>query len=776
MGFTIGLLCAALALVFGLFFLIYAIRYYTFTTAIFLLQLITGKAGNRNSNHGNNRGNHRYMTNGGVANGPLWKFADFLGNRVYNNGDINNNSGRKNNLHSGNFMSEPLVSIHLPFYNERNVAGRILASCLSLDYGNYEVIVVDDSDDETLEILDRWQQRQEVFNHAINAGGGQELLILQKPVLKIIHRESRTGYKGGALNEALRHMNPQAEYVLVLDSDFIPPPDLIRSFLSYFPIPDAASIFSRILEVDKLFAEGKISVNYLAQRENLTVQIIGRRSIEEAVREGQAAIFRLDQLYAEGVLDAEEYLKRRESIMKNLERMGAEVPTLEPFMDRLSLLESFELDQLLAQGKIEEYEYIRRRRPVTPRPGLFLERSRGPGVELSDIFNLDKFYAEGGVVDEKWYLRERQRLQKRILFPRQVREAMKASFELDQLYANGEIDEKEYSKRKRSKTSTPSANNGPVNNNRRILWRSGGNNARNHKGNSSSFNQEGHANNKLAAVQGYQWHYLNKSQNWITRGVRAEYSGNYVIERTCQELFGFLKMIAGSVYFIRADVLREYRWSHSLTEDWELTCRLYADGHKVLYTPLIQVPAECPSTILRLIKQRQRWSEGHTYNVRKYFWKIMRSPHVSRREKLEFLYYTPYYLQSLFFTIGTVFWVLSEHAHEYLPFWSQSLGLILVLLNMMSLPLMNLVGLYAEETTRKDFSGVLSVIALTYILAPFQAYSALKSLLEDKEGQWIRTFKTGRITEPIITMKLRRLWRRLRPKRRAKEPSTKWQQ
>src|SRR5439155_453546 len=107
---------------------------------------------------------------------------------------------------------------------------------------------------------------------------------------------------------------------------------------------------------------------------------------------------------------------------------------------------------------------------------------------------------------------------------------------------------------------------------------------------------------RLAAVQGYQWHMLNASENWITKGVRAEFAGSYVLERTGQELFGAMKMISGSVYMIRADVLRKLGWSTSITEDWELTIRLYLAGYKVLYTPYIQSPAECVSTVQRLIK------------------------------------------------------------------------------------------------------------------------------------------------------------------------------
>src|SRR5439155_16962280 len=101
-----------------------------------------------------------------------------------------------------------------------------------------------------------------------------------------------------------------------------------------------------------------------------------------------------------------------------------------------------------------------------------------------------------------------------------------------------------------------------------------------------------------------------------TQRVRAGFTGSDGLERWGKELFGPMKMISGSVYMIRADVLRKLGWSTSITEDWELTIRLYLAGYKVLYTPYIQAPAECVSTVRRLIKQRMRWAEGHTYNVR----------------------------------------------------------------------------------------------------------------------------------------------------------------
>ncbi len=427
----------------------------------------------------------------------------------FNNPNEPNPIGRK----------EPFVSIHIPMYNEENVADRIMKACTSLDYENYEVIVVDDSTDETFRLLkNNWGKH---------------------PRVKIIHRERREGFKGGALNEALRHMNPKAEYVLVFDADFIPPPDIVRRFLWYF----------------------------------------------------------------------------KNSNAKNRGSLG-----------------------------------------------------RG---------------GEGEIIErvKEWY--------------------------------------------------------------RKI---------------------------ETAAVQGYQWHMLNARENWLTRGVRVEYSGNYMIERTCQEAIGSMKMIAGSVFMIKADVLKRYRWSTSLTEDWELTLRLYMDGYKVVYTPLIQAPAECPSTFRRLVRQRCRWAEGHTFNVKKYFWRALRSPRLSGMEKFEFVsHYALYYLQSLLFSIGMFSWFLSElmrKGHPLFPWWVPQLGWTLVLANLFSLPLMGLAGLFLEKSVKKDAVGTFWLMVISIILAFPQAYASLKGLLEGKEGTWFRTFKTGRITEPIIGLKLRKIMRAIMPKKR----------
>src|SRR3990167_5628547 len=74
---------------------------------------------------------------------------------------------------------------------------------------------------------------------------------------------------------------------------------------------------------------------------------------------------------------------------------------------------------------------------------------------------------------------------------------------------------------------------------------------------------------------------------------------------------------------IRRDVLESVGWGNSITEDFQLTLKLYEKGYKVVYTPYVQAPAEAVSTIKRLIRQRMRWAEGHSYNVKRMFKRLM---------------------------------------------------------------------------------------------------------------------------------------------------------
>ena len=116
----------------------------------------------------------------------------------------------------------PLVSIHLPIYNEKYVIERLLRAVCTFDYPKerFEVVIVDDSTDDTPKIAEPLvrQLRKEGFN------------------IRYIRRKSREGYKAGALQEALQ--KSRGKFIAVFDADFIPPRDFLKRSLRYFTSDD----------------------------------------------------------------------------------------------------------------------------------------------------------------------------------------------------------------------------------------------------------------------------------------------------------------------------------------------------------------------------------------------------------------------------------------------------------------------------------------------------------------------------------------------------------
>lgn len=109
----------------------------------------------------------------------------------------------------------PFVTIQVAIYNEGHVVTRLLDSCLKVDYPDdrFEIVVVDDSTDETTDILKEYERRY-------------------YPKIKVIHRNTRAGYKAGALNEALK--NTRGEFILVLDADSVLEPDFLKKTIPLF--------------------------------------------------------------------------------------------------------------------------------------------------------------------------------------------------------------------------------------------------------------------------------------------------------------------------------------------------------------------------------------------------------------------------------------------------------------------------------------------------------------------------------------------------------------
>src|SRR5688572_4911358 len=120
---------------------------------------------------------------------------------------------RDNNF-PANFI--PFISILIASYNENIVIEKLLSSLSKLSYkhNKFEIIIIDDSDDGTYDILKKWQK-------AISN-------------LKVIHRQNRDGWKGGALNLGINNLNKNSDIVLIVDADNVLEEDTLEKIVRYF--------------------------------------------------------------------------------------------------------------------------------------------------------------------------------------------------------------------------------------------------------------------------------------------------------------------------------------------------------------------------------------------------------------------------------------------------------------------------------------------------------------------------------------------------------------
>lgn len=112
----------------------------------------------------------------------------------------------------------PHVVVQIPSFNEGPVLRRGVeaAACLDWPREKLHIQILDDSTDETAELARTVAMEL--------AGKGIDIVALQ--------RSDRSGYKGGALHEAMQRT--PYDFFAVFDVDYVPPPDFLRRCMRVF--------------------------------------------------------------------------------------------------------------------------------------------------------------------------------------------------------------------------------------------------------------------------------------------------------------------------------------------------------------------------------------------------------------------------------------------------------------------------------------------------------------------------------------------------------------
>src|SRR5918993_471186 len=168
----------------------------------------------------------------------------------------------------GRFAEEdlPVITVQLPLFNEMYVVSRLVKAVTEIDYPRekLQIQVLDDSTDETVKIAEATVAKYAELGFRIH----------------YIHRDDRTGFKAGALENGLNQA--KGELLAIFDADFVPKPDCLRKLVDYFTDPLVGCAQMRWSHINGAY-------NLLTRLQ--TIMLDGHFVIEQTVRNRTGGFF-----------------------------------------------------------------------------------------------------------------------------------------------------------------------------------------------------------------------------------------------------------------------------------------------------------------------------------------------------------------------------------------------------------------------------------------------------------------------------------------------------
>ena len=269
--------------------------------------------------------------------------------------------------------------------------------------------------------------------------------------------------------------------------------------------------------------------------------------------------------------------------------------------------------------------------------------------------------------------------------------------------------------------------------------------------------------------------------NWVARAIDFRLSQRNMIEFAAKELMNLPVQITGSLFMIKADILKSIKFSNDLCEDWDLTIDLYCTRQasssylemsgdnnnqishhpdnnmffdrgvevssrlKIIFDRELVSYCEAPADLAAYFRQRMRVSEGHTRGLRKKIRQIAGSKMLSLVDKIElFLNGLQYakYISVLAIEITNAVLILSFLSGVYssqqlinmfgVSFSLQAANLATVLLRII------LGARICRPVRRYDIKDILSLLTLTAVTTPAFVIGSIRGLFCNS-GTFYRT-------------------------------------
>lgn len=130
---------------------------------------------------------------------------------------------------------------------------------------------------------------------------------------------------------------------------------------------------------------------------------------------------------------------------------------------------------------------------------------------------------------------------------------------------------------------------------------------------------------------------INTGTNLLTRLLEMERSGGYQVDQQARMNLKSVPQYGGTVGGIRLSAVAAVGGWHddTLAEDTDITFRLLINGWKTIYNNRAECYEEVPEDWPVRMRQVRRWAKGHNQVMYRYWHRLLMSPFVSMREKMD---------------------------------------------------------------------------------------------------------------------------------------------
>jgi len=247
------------------------------------------------------------------------------------------------------------------------------------------------------------------------------------------------------------------------------------------------------------------------------------------------------------------------------------------------------------------------------------------------------------------------------------------------------------------------------------------------------------ADTKLAAVIG-KFRCVNRQRTWLTRFVNIETIAFQWILQAGRYHLSNVAILPGTNYIIKKTVIEQVGgWDdRAITEDSELSMRIYQAGWQIKFMPLSVTWEQEPETLRVWTRQRTRWVRGNNYVLRKFTVPMLKTR--SRFLVTEFIYlFALYYLfllatvvSLLLFLAGAAGLVILNVPGPYTAVWVSAFALF-------TLEIFIVLSYEGEDSA----ANILLTVAMYFTYCQLWLYIVFKALILDarrhRVGVWDKT-------------------------------------